>query len=268
MTARTVIGRAGLTPDDGPILASIGVFDGLHLGHLWLLEQLVREARLRSARPAVITFDAHPDAVLVGAAPPLLMDPAERIERLGALGVDLVVIEHFDDALRLTPYDAFVAGLSERCGLAGFVMTSDAAFGHDRKGTPAALAELGRSAGFDVVLVPPFTLEGREVRSSDIRAAIASGDLAGAERLLGRSYAVVGDVDAAGRLTFGMPVALPPRGRYPVTARPLARPGGARRAERPGGARRAEITIRGGTVTLASPVRVGPTRVAFDPSHA
>jgi riboflavin kinase/FMN adenylyltransferase len=214
MTARTIVGRLGIAPDDGPILASIGVFDGLHLGHVWLLEHLVQEARLREVRPAVITFDAHPDAVLLGTAPPLLMDPAERLERLGAVGVELVIVEHFDEALRRTPYDAFVAGLTDRCGLAGFVMTPDAAFGHERAGTPAALAELGRSEHFDVVLVPPFTIEGREVRSSDIRAAIAAGDLAAAERFLGRPYAVVGDVGEAGRMTFAMPVTLPPAGRY------------------------------------------------------
>jgi riboflavin kinase/FMN adenylyltransferase len=213
MTARTVIGRAGLEPDDGPLLVSVGVFDGLHLGHLWLLEHLVDEARRRSVRPAVITFDAHPDAVLVGAAPPLLMDPAERLERLGALGIGLVVVEHFDDALRTTPYDAYVAGVVARCRLAGFVMTPDAAFGHERAGTPAALAELGRTAGFDVVLVPPFTLAGREVRSSDIRAAIAAGDLAAASELLGRPYGVRGTV-RGGAVAFAAPVALPPAGAY------------------------------------------------------
>jgi riboflavin kinase/FMN adenylyltransferase len=260
VTARTVIGRAGLAPDDGPILASIGVFDGLHLGHLWLLEQLVREAHLRSARPAVITFDAHPDAVLVGSAPPLLMDPAERMERLGALGVDLVVIEHFDDALRRTPYDAFVAGLSGRCRLAGFVMTPDAAFGHERQGTPAALAELGRSEGFDVVLVPPFTLAGREVRSSDIRAAIAIGDLATSKRLLGRPYAVVGDVDAAGMMTFKMPVALPPAGRYSVTAKSIGRSEGALSAT---------IDVGDGIAALIDAFEVGQARVSFErgPAH-
>ena len=192
MTIRTAQGRAALRPDDGPLLVSIGVFDGLHLGHAWLLEHLVREARLRDARPAVITFDAHPDAILLGQAPPLLMDPEERLERLAALGVEVVVVEHFDDALRRTPYDAFVRR-DHRSGrrLAGFVMTPDAAFGHERAGTPAAVAELGRREGFDVVLVPPFTLDGREVRSSDIRTAIATGDLAPPRRLLGRPYAVV-----------------------------------------------------------------------------
>ena len=217
MTVRTVTGRARLASTDGPVLVSIGVFDGLHLGHVWLLEHLVREARLRSARAGVITFDAHPDAVLVGSAPPLLMDPAERLERLGDLGVELVVIEHFDDALRQTPYDVFIAGMIDRCRLAGFVMTPDAAFGHERAGTPAAVAELGRREGFDVVLVPPFTLAGREVRSSEIRAAIATGDFASAERLLGRPYAVVGAVDDAGGVTFAMPVALPVAGTYRIT---------------------------------------------------
>jgi riboflavin kinase/FMN adenylyltransferase len=211
---RTVNGRQELEPGDGPLLVSVGVFDGLHLGHVWLLEHLVAEARLRSVRPAVITFDAHPDAILVGAAPPLLMDPAERLHRLAGLGVEVVVIEHFDDALRRTPYDVFVEGIRERTALAGFVMTPDAAFGHERAGTPAALAELGRSHGFDVVLVPPFTLEGREVRSSDIRSAIAAGNLADAGRLLGRPYALTGECDPDGILSFAMPVALPAAGQY------------------------------------------------------
>jgi riboflavin kinase/FMN adenylyltransferase len=211
---RTVTGRTELGPEDGPLVAVVGVFDGLHLGHAYLVEHLIAEARRRAARPTVITFDAHPDAVLLGHAPPLLMDPGERLERLGDAGVEVVVVEHFDDALRRTPYDVFIDGITSRCGLAALVMTPDAAFGHDRAGTPATLAELGRRTGFEVVVVPPFALDGREIRSSDIRAAIAAGDVAAAERLLGRPYAVVGDVDEQGRMRFAMPVALPPPGTY------------------------------------------------------
>jgi riboflavin kinase / FMN adenylyltransferase len=214
MTLRTITGRAGLSPGDGPLLVSIGVFDGLHLGHVWLLEHLVGEAHLRAARPTVITFDAHPDAVLVGSAPPLLMDPVDRLERLGGLGVELVVVEHFDDSLRQTPYDVFVEGITSRTELAGFVMTPDAAFGHERAGTPAAVAELGRREGFDVVLVPPFTLDGREVRSSEIRAAIVAGDLRRAAELLGRPYAIAGQM-IDGALVPPMPVVLPPPGVHP-----------------------------------------------------
>jgi riboflavin kinase / FMN adenylyltransferase len=213
---RHVVGRARLERADGPIAVAVGVFDGLHLGHAWLLEQLVREARTRSARPAVITFDAHPDAVLLGHAPPLLMDPAERLERMAAAGVELIVVEHFDEALRRTPYDDFVAGIRSHCELAALVMTPDAAFGHERRGTPETLAALGNEVGFDVAVVPPFSLDGREVRSSDIRTAIGAGDLATAERLLGRPYAVTGSTDSSGALSFAMPVALPPAGEYPV----------------------------------------------------
>jgi riboflavin kinase/FMN adenylyltransferase len=215
---KTVIGRHELTATDGPLFVSVGVFDGLHLGHAYLLEHLVREAGARAARPAVITFDAHPDAILLGHAPPLLMDPAERLDRLAAAGIEVVVVEHFDDALRQTPYDAFVRGIAERCAFAGLVMTPDAAFGHERAGTPATLAELGARDGFEVVVVPPFGLDGREVRSSDIRAAIAAGDLTAAARLLGRPYAVAGAIDGDGRMTFPMPVALPPPGRYRATS--------------------------------------------------
>jgi riboflavin kinase / FMN adenylyltransferase len=219
VTTRTVVGRESLEPSDGPILVAIGVFDGLHRGHAWLLEHLVRESRSRDARPTVITFDAHPDAVLVGAAPPLLMDPQERLERLGALGVEVVVIEHFDDALRRTPYDAFIAGITTRCRLAGIVMTPDSAFGHERAGTPDAVADLGSAAGFDVVVVPPFQLDGREVRSSDIRSAISHGDLERAARLLGRPYAIVGEV-VDGAIRPAMPVALPPPGAWPASVGP------------------------------------------------
>jgi riboflavin kinase/FMN adenylyltransferase len=210
---RTVHGRSALEAGDGPLLVAVGVFDGLHRGHAYLVEHLVHEARIRSSRPAVVTFDAHPDAVLVGTAPPLLMDAAERLERLAAMGVQFVVIEHFDDELRRTPYDAFVRGIASRTALAGFVMTPDAAFGHERAGTPEALAELGRREGFEVIVVPPFSLDGREIRSSDIRSAIAGGDLDAAEQLLGRPYGIRGAIHH-GFLLVAMPVVLPPPGEY------------------------------------------------------
>lgn len=209
-------GCSSLTASSGPLFAVVGVFDGLHRGHSYLLEQLVRGARERAARPAVITFDAHPDAVLLGHAPPLLMDQAERLERLATAGVEVVIVEHFDDVLRQTPYDAFVRGISARTGLAGFLMTPDAAFGHERQGTPETVAALGSQDGFEVVVVPPFRLGDRDVRSSDVRAAIATGDLAAAELLLGRPYAVRAR-NRDGELQPRLPVAMPPPGDYEVT---------------------------------------------------
>ncbi len=216
-----VSGVTSLRPDHGRLFVVIGVFDGLHLGHAYLLRHLRREAAKRHARAAVITFDHHPDEILVGAAPPLLCDPIERLERLAAAGVELTVVQHFDASLRQTEYDAFVASIAERVELAGFLMTPDAAFGYERRGTPAALTELGRRLGFEVAIVPPFEVDGRPVRSTDIRSAIASGDLASAARLLGRPVAVVGDATpepAGAGVEFELPVALPPAGVYPVRA--------------------------------------------------
>jgi riboflavin kinase/FMN adenylyltransferase len=209
-----IAGVDGLEAGDGPLFAVIGVFDGIHLGHQYLLRHLVSEARTRGARPSVITFDSHPDEVIVGAAPPLLLDPQERIRLLEAAGVEVIVVQHFDAALRMTEYDEFLHRITARTRLAGLLMTPDAAFGHDRRGTPDAVAELGRTDGFDLVVAPPFAIAGRSVRSSDVRSAIASGNLGLAAELLGRPYAIVGRAGANGFLQCPMPVALPPAGSY------------------------------------------------------
>jgi riboflavin kinase/FMN adenylyltransferase len=214
-----VAGVDRLQPENGPTFAVIGVFDGIHLGHQYLLRRLVEESGNRAARPTVITFDSHPDEILVGAAPPLLLDPEERIRLLGNAGVEVIVVQHFDAALRTTEYDEFVHRIAARTRLAGLLMTPDAAFGHDRRGTPEAVAALGELEGFDLVVAPPFAIDGRSVRSSDVRAAIAAGDFIAAERLLGRPYSVVGEPGVDGTLEFAMPVVRPPTGTYRVTVR-------------------------------------------------
>lgn len=220
MTMRVARGLDQLTPADHPAFVVVGVFDGLHLGHAYLLEHLVSEAARHGARPMVVTFDHHPDEVITGTAPPLLCDPEERLALLEAAGVGTTVVVHFDQALRETPYDAFVGRLAAHGPLAGFLMTPDAAFGYQRGGTPAALAELGRDRGFEVVVVPPFELDGRPVRSTEVRTAIASGDLATAARLLGRPHTVIGvasPVGEGGALDVDLPVMLPPDGAWPAT---------------------------------------------------
>jgi len=218
-----VPGVDALEPAHGPLFAVVGVFDGLHVGHAYLLRHLVDEADRLGARPVVITFDHHPDEVIVGAAPPLLVDPADRLELLRAAGVEVAIVQHFDAALRMTPYDAFVRRITDRVRLAGLLMTPDAAFGHERRGTPDALRVLGKAfePRFEVVVLPPFTLDGRPVSSSEIRRLVAAGDLAGAARLLGRPYSVVGERGDGGALSFPMPVALPPTGEYAVSVSTL-----------------------------------------------
>lgn len=217
-----VEGTAALDRSLGRVYAVVGVFDGLHRGHDYLLGELRRVAAARDARPMVITFDHHPDEILKGAAPPLLCDPDERLARLAAAGVAVTVIETFDRALRETPYDTWVGRIAANVEVAGFLMTPESAFGYNRGGTPETVAALGQRLGFDVTVVPQFTLDGEPVRSSDIRAAIATGDFGRAERLLGRPYSVVGTAreqpDGLGNLLLDptLPVAVPPAGIYPA----------------------------------------------------
>ena len=245
-----VPGTGALDASHGRLFVAVGVFDGLHLGHDYLLRELRRVAADHDARPAVITFDHHPDEILKGSAPPLLCDPEERLQRLADSGVEVTVIETFDRALRETPYDVWVKGITDRVDLAGFLMTPESAFGYERAGTPETVAALGRSLGFEVVVVPQFKLEGQPIRSSDIWSAIAAGDLQAAEQLLGRRVSVVGTVGRAARhrteLAFGLPVALPPSGRYEAF---VATPAG--------GVRSRHVEIEDGRVALipAVPVR-------------
>jgi hypothetical protein len=170
------------------------------------------------------------------------------------------VVQHFDSALRMTEFDVFVDRLRRRIDLAGFLMTPDAAFGHDRRGTPTALAELGARVGFDVVVVPPFNLDDGPVRSAAVREEVAAGRLDAARRLLGRSVAVTGE--RSGEIvSFGVPVALPPDGLYDATAEPAWGPVG--RVAEP---RRVPAEVADGTVRLRTREgdRLGPrTRVAF-----
>ena len=241
-----VTGVDALRPGHGPIFAVIGVFDGLHRGHIYLLDHLVREALTRDARPCVVTFDHHPDEVLTGTAPPLLLHPDERVARLGEAGVEVTVIQHFDDAVRHTTYDDFIATIRAATDLAGLLMTPDAAFGYQRAGTPDAVRVLGERDGFDLVVVEPFEIDGAAVRSSDIRSAIALGDLAAAERLLGRPVALQG-ATRDGRMSFDWPMAMPPSGDYPV--RIDGRP--------------ANATVEGATVGVPEGTREGTVRLEF-----
>jgi riboflavin kinase/FMN adenylyltransferase len=245
-----VAGIDALRAELGRLFIVVGVFDGLHLGHLYLLGRLREEAARRNASPAVITFDHHPDEILTGAAPPLLCDADERLERLAAAGVEVTVVQHFDVALRMTEFDEFIRRIARGAPLAGILMTPDSAFGHERRGTPEAVATLGSVLGYDVEVIPALELDGRPVRSGEIRSDIAAGDLAGAARLLGRPYAVVGEgrPAAGGRLELvvPMPVALPPAGDYPVRIASVPGPGDAAGAESAGAEAAGSATVDAG----------------------
>lgn len=208
---------------------SVGVFDGLHRGHAHMLRAAVTAADRLHAEPVVLTFDPHPDELLRGAAPPLLCDPAEKMARLAAAGVAVTVRQRFDKEFADQGADEFLRRLARGRSLAGVVMTAETAFGRDRAGTLAAVEALCPEIGFEVVHVPELLVGGRRISSSRLRESVAAGRMGEAKRLLGREYAVVGDVVTGNQrgkelgfptanLSFGRPVVLPLDGIYAVRA--------------------------------------------------
>ncbi len=171
-------------------MVTIGSFDGVHLGHHALVEELKRRAG-GSAATVVVTFDPHPRAVLAPEhAPKLLTLLPEKTELLGALGVEHVIVIPFDRAFAQKSPREFMAWLEDRMHVEAVVCGPDFAFGHKREGNAGWL----REHGYDVVEVPSVEVAGQVVRSSAIRALLGSGEVAAAAERLGRRYSVRGEV--------------------------------------------------------------------------
>lgn len=214
----------------GGSVVSIGVFDGVHLGHQAILEANLRTARELGATPAVITFRRHPKRVLLGRAPRTLTSLEHRLELFRQAGVGRVLVLAFDEALRDLAPEVFVERFAVgELGARAFVLGFDSKFGRDRRGTP----ELLRGLGHRVEVVGKVQVGDRAVSSTAIREAVELGDLASAERMLGRPVSVLGTVvqgEARGR-TIGFPTANlnlhhelhPPAGVYAGRARVFRR---------------------------------------------
>ncbi len=123
----------------------------------------------------MITFEPHPDAVLRGAPPPLLCDPAERLAWLEEAGVTQAVLQRFDGAFASQTPDEFLGRLRAGRELAGLVMSPESAIGRDRAGTPERLREIGSREGFAVDVIEPAIASGAAISASRIRDALAKG---------------------------------------------------------------------------------------------
>ena len=181
----------GLPLDDSPSVVSLGVFDGVHLGHRAILERNVALARERGLRPTVVTFRDHPKRVILGRAPRTLTTLEHRLAHFRRLGVEHTLALAFDEALRETPADRFITEILVRSlNAAAFVLGFDSKFGKGRAGGP----ELLTSLGFPVEVVPKVVVDQRAVSSTAIREAVELGDLEGAKSMLGRPISVFGRV--------------------------------------------------------------------------
>lgn len=182
---------------------TVGTFDGVHRGHRFVLDRLVRFARENGLRSVVVTFEPHPLRVVnPAAAPQLLTVGDEKVRLLAAAGVDHVTVVPFTPALAALDADHFVDEvLLARFGMKHLFIGHDHGFGRGRTGDAATLERLGAVRGFSVHVVPAADgRDGRPISSTVIRRAVAGGDLARAADGLARPYWVGGVVErGAGR---------------------------------------------------------------------
>ncbi len=204
---------ACVPPDTGSVV-TIGAYDGVHLGHRAVIDEVRRLAGDLDARSAVVTFDKHPAFVVrPESAPPQLTDLEQKLELLDATGLDITAVVHFDETRATESPEDFVSEVLVGClGARAVVVGEDFHFGHQRRGNVALLRQLGAEAGFEVLPVPLLArVDGIDepVSSTAIRRALAGGEVDVAARLLGRPYEARGIVvrgDQRGRL-LGFPTA-------------------------------------------------------------
>jgi riboflavin kinase/FMN adenylyltransferase len=193
---------------------TIGAFDGVHLGHRAVIEEVRRRASILGCPTAVVTFDRHPAAVVrPESAPKLLTDTDQKLERLAVAGVDYTLVLHFDEDRSHESAEDFVNEVLVGCLRARLVVVGeDFHFGRNRGGNVELLRRMGPNLGFEVeglTLVPVPGFEG-PVSSTAIRRALESGDVVTADRLLGRPHEVRGVVeqgDGRGGKVLGFPTA-------------------------------------------------------------
>jgi len=191
-------------------LLTIGVFDGVHLGHQRLLTHLRDEARRNGWLSGVVTFKSHPEVVLSTENKLLWLDDLEtRVSLLRDLGIDVVVALSFSSELAQLTAREFVQLLKDHLKMRGLIIGPDFALGRGREGDAEKLRILGREMGFSVEVIPAVVLDRQVVSSSAIRQALAQGDVKKAEKLIGRLFSLSGQVvsgDGRGR-TLGFPTA-------------------------------------------------------------
>lgn len=182
---------------------TIGIFDGVHLGHQELLKHLVYGAHQENLPAIVLTFDPHPAVVLGGDREfKTLSTPDERASLIEALGVDIVIIQEFNELFANQSADEFMLRLRKTIGVSRLVIGYDTALGRGRKGDANRLSQLGIEMGFSVDVIPAVRVGNQIVKSTAIRSLVMEGDMETAALMLGRPFTITGKVihgDGRGR---------------------------------------------------------------------
>ncbi len=221
--------RAARLVEARPVV-SVGSFDGVHLGHQYLLAELIEWARREHAPAVVVTFRKHPREYMLNIEIPSLNTPEHKQRLLSKAGVDAILMLDFDEKLREMTAEQFMRRcIKQQVGARGMLVGFNNRIGKDGEGTCEVLREIGGRIGVDVREAERIEVSGEAMSSSAIRKHVANGDFLWARKMLGRAYAIVGKViegEARGR-GIGFPtaniplkgLAFPPLGVYGVRVR-------------------------------------------------
>ncbi len=219
-----------LSPAGRKVCLAIGFFDGVHLGHQQIIRQTVADARQHEAASLVVTFDNHPNTIVApDRAPLLIYSLPQKMRTLESLGVDVLLLIHFDKAFSEQTGVQFITSLvKDLGGVKSLCVGADFTFGHKRSGNVALLKKLGEQFKFTVHGAAAVALDGNAVSSTRIRETVRAGNLDAASQMLGRAYSLAGRVVKGDKLghELGFPTAnldvtglvLPPGGVYAVHA--------------------------------------------------
>jgi riboflavin kinase/FMN adenylyltransferase len=200
---------ANLVPRKETFL-TIGVFDGIHLGHRYLLKKLIQRAREENLLSGVVTFDPHPQSVLHPHDQlPWLTNLENRVKSLQELGINLVAVLSFTPEVSQLGAQQFISLLKKYLKMRGLMMGPDSTLGKGREGNTDLLHSLGQEMGFSVETIAPFTVDGEIVSSTLIRQALTQGSMEKVENLLGHRFYLTGRVITGGKRgeALGFPTA-------------------------------------------------------------
>jgi riboflavin kinase / FMN adenylyltransferase len=197
-----VVTHGSLQPARGRCALTIGNFDGVHRGHRALIDRVTTKAREAKLTACILTFEPHPrEFFAAGAAPARLTRLRDKLDLMARAGVEHVHVARFDARFAALPAERFISDVLIRgLGVQWLLVGRDFRFGARRAGDFATLQE----RGFVVESMPDVLFEGKRVSSSAVRAALAAGDLAEGERLLGHPYTISGRVAHGAKLGRGL----------------------------------------------------------------
>lgn len=189
---------------------TIGNFDGVHKGHQTLINKAIKYSKENNLKSVVFTFSNHPVNYFKPGYVKNIISSREKYELIERIGVDIYISIPFDESMTQISAEDYVNNiLIDKLHVKKMVIGHDFTFARKREGNPNLLKELAKEKGFSVEVVDPVIMDGRRISSTDIRKAIADGDVVEAEHLLGRYFAVEGTVVKGRQIgrTIGFPTA-------------------------------------------------------------